>query len=93
MQTTWVDKWNERYGQDEFAYGERPNNYFSEQIEDLKPGRILLPAEGKGRNAVFAKQQAYSLRNNLLHFGVVVGYLPARRFSARPNLPKLPAKR
>lgn len=46
--------WNERYSADEYAYGEEPNAYFKEQLIKLKPGRILLPAEGEGRNAVFA---------------------------------------
>ncbi len=46
--------WNERYGKSEFAYGMEPNAYFKEKLQDLKPGKILLPAEGEGRNAVYA---------------------------------------
>lgn len=46
--------WNERYSSDEFAYGEEPNEYFKEQIAKISPGKILLPAEGEGRNGVYA---------------------------------------
>lgn len=46
--------WNERYGKDEFIYGKQPNIFFAEQIVTLDPGKLLLPAEGEGRNAVYA---------------------------------------
>lgn len=46
--------WNERYGNDTYAYGTSPNEFFKEQIAHLNPGKILLPAEGEGRNAVYA---------------------------------------
>ena len=54
MADTWTDRWNERYHNSEFAYGEQPNNYLKEQLEKLPVGKILFPAEGEGRNAVFA---------------------------------------
>jgi 2-polyprenyl-3-methyl-5-hydroxy-6-metoxy-1,4-benzoquinol methylase len=54
MTDTWTDKWNDRYANSEFAYGEQPNNYLREQLEKLNKGKILFPAEGEGRNAVFA---------------------------------------
>ncbi|NLP57806.1 bifunctional 2-polyprenyl-6-hydroxyphenol methylase/3-demethylubiquinol 3-O-methyltransferase UbiG [Lutibacter sp. B1] len=47
--------WDERYKQEIFVYGEQPNVFFKEVLEKLQPkGTILLPAEGEGRNAVFA---------------------------------------
>lgn len=46
--------WDERFGKEEYAYGTEPNQFFKIQIEKLKPGKILFPAEGEGRNAVFA---------------------------------------
>ncbi len=55
--------WNERYSSDEFAYGEEPNEYFKEQLSKLKPGRILLPADGEGRNAVFAARQGWEVES------------------------------
>lgn len=54
MDTTWTNRWNERYRHDEYAYGILPNNYLKEQLEELPPGKILFPAEGEGRNAVYA---------------------------------------
>ena len=46
--------WNDRYKSNETVYGHQPNAFFKEQILKLKPGKLLLPAEGEGRNAVFA---------------------------------------
>jgi cyclopropane fatty-acyl-phospholipid synthase-like methyltransferase len=46
--------WDQRYSQAEFAYGKEPNEYLKAKLLDLPPGRILFPAEGEGRNAVFA---------------------------------------
>ncbi len=54
MDEPWISRWNERYSKEEFAYGEQPNNFLKEQLEKLSPGAILFPAEGEGRNAVFA---------------------------------------
>ena len=46
--------WEKRYGEKTYAYGKEPNIYFKKTIETLTPGKILLAAEGEGRNAVFA---------------------------------------
>lgn len=46
--------WNQRYGQEAYAYGKQPNQFFKEQLAQIPVGRILLPAEGEGRNAVYA---------------------------------------
>ena len=54
MNDLWTNRWNDRYSANEFAYGEQPNNYLKEQLEKLPVGTILFPAEGEGRNAVFA---------------------------------------
>ncbi len=48
------EKWDERYSKKEFAYGEQPNNYLKEQLNKIPTGTILFPAEGEGRNAVYA---------------------------------------
>jgi SAM-dependent methyltransferase len=50
----WTNRWDERFGNEAFAYGEDPNNYLKEQLLKLPPGKILFPAEGEGRNAVYA---------------------------------------
>lgn len=46
--------WNDRYSTDEYVYGKAPNAFFKTEIDQLTPGKILLPAEGEGRNAVYA---------------------------------------
>jgi len=61
MTDTWTDRWNERYKNEEFAYGEEPNNFLKEQLERLIPGAILFPAEGEGRNAVFAAKHCWKV--------------------------------
>ncbi len=48
------EMWDSRYGEEGFAYGKQPNEYFQAQIDKLNKGKILLPAEGEGRNAVYA---------------------------------------
>ncbi len=49
-----LEFWEAQYGDSSYAYGTEPNSFFRKQLEKLKPGRLLLPAEGEGRNAVFA---------------------------------------
>lgn len=58
---TMKDFWNDRYSQEQMVYGAEPNEYFREQLQRLKPGRLLLPAEGEGRNAVYAAQQGWQV--------------------------------
>jgi cyclopropane fatty-acyl-phospholipid synthase-like methyltransferase len=53
--------WNERYGQSEYIYGKAPNNFFVHQIGQHKKGKILLPAEGEGRNAVYAAVKGWDV--------------------------------
>ena len=57
----WTQRWDDRYKTEEFAYGEEPNNYLKEQIEKLNPGAILFPAEGEGRNAIFAAKLGWQV--------------------------------
>jgi len=48
------NQWDERYARQEYIYGTEPNKFLKEKLATLKPGRILFPAEGEGRNAVYA---------------------------------------
>jgi SAM-dependent methyltransferase len=61
MTDPWVERWNERYNSQEFAYGKEPNNYLKEQLVKLEAGAILFPAEGEGRNAVFAAKLGWTV--------------------------------
>lgn len=53
--------WNERYGQSEYIYGTEPNEYFKEKLQAYQPGKLLLPAEGEGRNGVFAAKNGWEV--------------------------------
>ncbi len=48
------DFWNVRYSEEIYAYGTAPNVFFSSELKKLPPGKVLFPAEGEGRNAVYA---------------------------------------
>jgi 2-polyprenyl-3-methyl-5-hydroxy-6-metoxy-1,4-benzoquinol methylase len=61
MSNDWVKSWDDRYSKEEFAYGEEPNNFLREQLKKLKPGKILFPAEGEGRNAIFAAKNGWEV--------------------------------
>ena len=57
-----IDFWNARYASKEYAYGVTPNQFFKESIDRFAgKGKILLPAEGEGRNAVYAAQQGFDV--------------------------------
>lgn len=55
------DFWDERYQQKEYIYGKEPNVFFAEQIKKLQAGKIILPCEGEGRNAVYAAQVGWEV--------------------------------
>jgi 2-polyprenyl-3-methyl-5-hydroxy-6-metoxy-1,4-benzoquinol methylase len=61
MTDNWTNRWNDRFSHKEYAYGIEPNNYLKEQLEKLSPGRMLFPAEGEGRNAVFAAKLGWEV--------------------------------
>lgn len=53
--------WDDRFRAEEYAYGESPNVYFKNKLKDIIPGKILLPLEGEGRNAVYAAQLGWEV--------------------------------
>lgn len=53
--------WNQRFSQEEYVYGTEPNEYLKEKLSLLPGGDILLPAEGEGRNAVFAAKTGWKV--------------------------------
>ena len=55
------DFWNDRYANRAYAYGTEPNAFFKSQIDQRPAGRILLPAEGEGRNAVYAEKLGWEV--------------------------------
>ncbi len=60
--TEYSNRWDARYAAEAFYYGEHPNVFFAGQLHQLKtPGRILLPAEGSGRNAIYAAELGWQV--------------------------------
>lgn len=57
------EKWDERYKDPEFAYGKAPNVFFKEWLTQFTPGKILMPADGEGRNGVFAAQMGWQVQS------------------------------
>ena len=55
------DFWNKRYQDTDFVYGTQPNVYFKEQINLLKPCSLILPADGEGRNSVYAASKGWDV--------------------------------
>ncbi len=53
--------WYERYGAKIYVYGKEPNVFFAEQIEHLNTGKLILPCEGEGRNAVYAATKGWEV--------------------------------
>jgi len=53
--------WDSRYSQAEYIYGIKPNEYLKSFLEKHKPGSILLPADGEGRNSVYAAKVGWQV--------------------------------
>ena len=53
--------WNQRYREKDWVYGEAPNQFFKQFIDSHKPGTVLLPADGEGRNAVYAASKGWQV--------------------------------
>lgn len=65
MEQSWDEeyknKWDERYEGEVYAYGKAPNVFFKEWLQHFKAGSILLPADGEGRNGVYAAMQGWAV--------------------------------
>jgi 2-polyprenyl-3-methyl-5-hydroxy-6-metoxy-1,4-benzoquinol methylase len=55
------EHWDERYSAESYIYGTHPNAWFAAKIEGLTTGKLLLPAEGEGRNAVHAAVKGWEV--------------------------------
>jgi hypothetical protein len=57
-----ANKWDLRFGGDDFFYGKAPNVFFADFLSTLpEKGKLLLPAEGEGRNAVYAARSGWQV--------------------------------
>jgi hypothetical protein len=55
------DFWDSRYSEDGYAYGSEPNVFFKEFIDSNPAGRGLFPAEGEGRNSIYAATKGWQV--------------------------------
>ncbi len=54
--------WNKRYSMKEYAYGKTPNLFLKNFIDnEPEAGSMLLPAEGEGRNAIYAALKGWDV--------------------------------
>lgn len=53
--------WNKRFSESEPVYGLAPNVFLKKELDHLPAGRILLPSEGQGRNAIYAAQLGWTV--------------------------------
>ncbi|WP_234859404.1 class I SAM-dependent methyltransferase [Aquimarina aquimarini] len=56
-----IQKWDDRYKEKGFAYGKEPNVFFKKWLSKFEPGTLLMPADGEGRNGVFAAQLGWKV--------------------------------
>ncbi len=55
------DMWDDRYKKEPYVYGKEPNEFFKEQLQQLHPGSLLMPADGEGRNGVYAAKKGWAV--------------------------------
>lgn len=54
--------WNDRYSKKDYVYGKTPNSFFRNFIDNESgKGNLLLPAEGEGRNAIYAALKGWKV--------------------------------
>jgi len=57
----WKNMWDKRYSEPGLAYGTEPNEFFRQAIDSMKSGKLLLPGEGEGRNAIYAASRGWNV--------------------------------
>ncbi len=53
--------WNEKYAEEQFVYGTKPNRFLELMLESRPSGRLLFPCDGEGRNAVYAAKLGWEV--------------------------------
>ncbi len=53
--------WDAKFNTEELIYGSEPNAFFKATIDSMKPGSLLLPGEGEGRNAIYAAKLGWNV--------------------------------
>jgi SAM-dependent methyltransferase len=56
-----LDRWNQRFAEEGYLFGEAPNRFLVSHASALPPGRALCVADGEGRNGVWLAQQGWQV--------------------------------
>ncbi|MFN3386741.1 MAG: class I SAM-dependent methyltransferase [Candidatus Thermochlorobacter sp.] len=56
-----VEHWNTRYSESGYAYGKEPNTFLAAHFASIPKGKVLVLADGEGRNGVFLALQGYTV--------------------------------
>lgn len=51
--------WDDRFKAEGYYYGDEPNAYLKDRMENMMPGKILFPMDGEGRNSVYAAEKGW----------------------------------
>ncbi|MDD2278789.1 MAG: SAM-dependent methyltransferase, partial [Bacteroidales bacterium] len=54
-------EWDKRYASPNYVYGTEPNNFLKQELSKLSAGKLLLPGEGEGRNALWAAKNNWEV--------------------------------
>lgn len=55
------EMWDKAYSTDEYVYGKAPNDFLKSHYATIPKGKVLMLAEGEGRNAVFLASKGYDV--------------------------------
>jgi hypothetical protein len=55
------EEWDSRYATTNLAYGSKPNEFLVQSLKTEKPGSILFPGEGEGRNSLWAAKKDWDV--------------------------------
>ena len=62
MQPFGSEFWNARFDTEDYVFGREPAVFLREHAHHIPPGsRVLVPADGEGRNSVFLAQQGHEV--------------------------------
>ncbi|WP_434613871.1 class I SAM-dependent methyltransferase [Tabrizicola sp. M-4] len=56
-----LERWNRRFAEEGYLFGEAPNRFLADQAAALPPGRALCVADGEGRNGVWLAEQGWQV--------------------------------
>ncbi len=76
-------KWDTEFNTDEYMYGKEPNDFLKENYSAIPKGKVLLIAEGEGRNAVFLAKLGYQVTAVDIS---IVGLEKAKKLAAENNV-------